>query len=113
MSKSLTLFCSLLVVGFACKKSSTPDIPVCIQQQIDNAKINNLNSNNFQITEYLYQGKKVYAIFPHLADAGIRIYDDNCNSICLIGGFIRNATTLCNGEVFFDKAEKIRDLISP
>jgi hypothetical protein len=100
--------------------SSTPvsephvkNIPDCIKNKINdaiNANGNSVGTGRFVISEYLYQGNKVYTISTGNWDIGIPIYDENCNNICVIGGFIATSTQLCNGEVFFDKALKLRDL---
>jgi hypothetical protein len=109
-STILLSFC-ILFIGLACKKSTSSNIPTCIQKKIDDAK-KSPGVGHYQLTEYWYQGKKVYAESIGIADVAILIYDEECNNICVIGGFIITATQLCNGEVFFDKAVKIRDLVT-
>ncbi len=113
MKIRLILSLIILCIGLGCSKSSTPAIPDCIQKKIDDAIAaygNTPGNERFQISEYQYQGKNVFTISSGIPDAGIPIYDENCIQICLIGGFITTSTLFCNGEIFFDKAIKIRDL---
>jgi hypothetical protein len=102
--------------SFSTNRSSNiiiANVPDCILKKINDAILANGNNKGlglFKISEYLYQGKKVYTITSGFPDSGTPVYDQNCINICYIGGFIITATNLCNGEVFFDKAQKLRDL---
>jgi hypothetical protein len=44
------------------------------------------------------------------ADVPNPIYDKNCNLICSIGGFVSPNLTLCNGDIFSNKAIYIKTI---
>jgi hypothetical protein len=105
------LFLIVIIFAFAsCKKDDglPKDIPDCIKTNIEIEKQNTYGAS--AVTEYLFQGKIVYAVIPSnlIADAATEIHDESCKRICFIGGFGGPAVSQCNGENFFDKAVKKR-----
>jgi hypothetical protein len=102
--KTVFVFLSVLILA-ACEKSTIPDTtPSCIKQAITNGQINGFTVG--KIMAYSFQGDTVYLIEPSipLPDAATPIYDKKCNLICSVGGFISPNLTLCNGDIFSDKA---------
>jgi len=86
------------------KKDIAPNTPSCIRNQI---KWHGKNWNVASVDEYFFQNKLVYAFSPDgkiIADGSTEIKDENCNSICNVGGFGGPDVNLCNGENFFQNA---------
>jgi hypothetical protein len=108
--KTVFLFLSVLLLA-ACVKSTVPDTtPSCIKQAMTNGQINGFTIG--KIMSYSFQGDTVFLMEPPVptADVPNPIYDKKCNLICSVGGFLSPNLTLCNGDIFSDKAIFIKTI---
>lgn len=82
----------------------------CLQNKIIEFSHNEACTEGASVTEYLFQGKKVYLFDPGNcgADFTIPVYDVNCNLKCSLAGFTGN--TLCEGINFYDNAKMLQVL---
>ena len=97
------LFVASLFAG-CCKKDIASNTPGCIRKEISS---HDKNWEVGSIDEYLFQNRTVYAFSPDgsiIADGSTAIKDNNCNTICTVGGFGGPNINLCNGENFFQSA---------
>ena len=95
-----------LLVFVSCKKSDIADgTPSCIYKEIAANKINS-HWGVASVEEYLFQNKLVYVFNPgtDIADAPSIIKDDNCNTICNVGGYGIPPVSMCNGDIFYQVA---------
>lgn len=63
-------------------KSSETDrvaLPKCIKSKIDSFKLKEAHERPQKVTEYSYNGKKVYYITMPCCDFYNEVYDENCN----------------------------------
>lgn len=106
MRLSYIIVIIFLILFISCKKSDIADnIPSCVRNEIATNKIKP-NWGIASVEEYLFQNKLVYVFNPSnsIADAPSFIKDDNCNTICTVGGFGIPPTNMCNGEIFYQAA---------
>lgn len=103
---------SLLLLS-ACNKNGIPSgTASCIKKEIL-ANKNNPDWQTGSVEEYTFQNKTVYAFLPDgniIADGSTTIKDENCNTVCNVGGFGGPAINKCNGENFYEKAALIRTI---
>ena len=96
----------LLLIGCKSSYGIAAGIPKCIYREINH----NRNKDDWmtgRVEEYLFQNKMVYAFQPderRIADGATIIKDQNCTTICHVGGFGGPSVNLCNGENFFQLA---------
>lgn len=102
---ALTALSMLLLT--ACNKNGIPSgIASCIKNEIL-ANKDNADWHTGTVEEYTFQNKTVYGFLPDgniIADGSTTIKDENCNTLCNIGGFGGPAINQCNGENFYEKA---------
>lgn len=104
LMKTVLAIITVLLIA-ACEKSTIPDTtPSCIKQAMTDGQINGFAIG--KIMSYSYQGDTVFLMEPPslTADAPNLVYDKKCNQICSVGGFISPNLTLCNGDIFSNKA---------
>ncbi len=102
----IILFTALLFSIISCQKVELKeDTPACIQQKI----IEFENDVNFcetgkSVYRFKFQDQFVYVFNPGNCGADMMsdVYDQECNSICHLGGIAGNI--MCNGENFSEKA---------
>ena len=85
----MRLFITLLVVlmmGTQCARKIYGDAPSCIQQKINELKSMSQGNPPAKITEYEYEGKKVYLLTKPCCDQFNELYDNNCNYMCAPSG---------------------------
>ena len=75
------------------------DVPSCIQKAVENFKKNSCEKG-LSVKEYTFQGKEVFVFGQDGcgADMTSEVFDSNCKSLGLLGGFIGNVRI--NGEDF-------------
>lgn len=110
----LILVLSILVIA-SCKKSS-PVAPasVCINNLLEPNR-NNPNWEIGSIDEYDLKGKTIYGLSQDgniINDGGIILVDENCNSLCFVGGFAGYGNANCLGVNFFKESKLIRNIWS-
>lgn len=106
--KTVLVFLCVLILS-ACEKTSLPDTtPSCIKQVMATGQINGFTVG--KIMSYSFQGDTVFLMEAPVptADMPNPIYDKKCNLICSVGGFISPNLTLCNGDIFSNKAVFIK-----
>ena len=99
----------LLVLPFANQKCSKArsDVPVCIQQRINEIKKEPKWNPPAEVNEYEYFGKKVYLFSSPCCDQYNKLYDSDCNVICApSGGYTGAGDQKCKD--FFEKATHLR-----
>lgn len=86
--KQLILFCTL--IAFSCGKNSaeiSTTVPSCIQQIIDN----NSESHSIQTIRVQKSGDRLHYWLntdDRFLDGSESIINDNCDTICSLGGFL-------------------------
>lgn len=101
------LFCAILSVmlfSFQCEKDNQDsDIPKCLEDIITQLEKEDCPSVG-TVVQYTFQGKTVFVINPKTcgADLTSAVIDEECNTICQLGGIIGNIT--CEGVNFMDHA---------
>ena len=101
---TIGLILILCIVG--CEKLNLKeDVPKCIEDKIREFRKSALScDSDSQVIRYNFQGINVYVFDPGNcgADMSAPVYDDQCNTICTLGGLGGNV--ICNGERFDEKA---------
>ncbi|MBW8049156.1 MAG: hypothetical protein FVQ77_02220 [Cytophagales bacterium] len=95
----LIIFFALTLAG--CKKIDVPnDTPTCIKKKIRKLLKEDCPSVK-TVYQYSFQGQTVYSFSPQNCGADLtgEVVDDNCNTICWLGGISGNI--LCNGDTFY------------
>ena len=85
----MRLLVALLVIvfiGTQCARKMHGGAPSCIQQKIDELKAMSQGNPPAKITEYEYEGKRVYLLTKPCCDQYNELYDSNCNMICAPSG---------------------------
>lgn len=84
------------------KNNTSKNIPVCIQQKIDDFKKQPIANPPISIYQYNYNRNIVYYITAPCCDRYTTLYDENCNIICHpSGGITGKGDGKCND--FFEK----------
>jgi len=79
------------------------EVPDCIEDKIrEFSNSDQVCDHVANVYRYIFQGKYVYVFDPGncYADAIAPVYDENCNLLCGLGGFLGN--TKCNDIEFGD-----------
>ena len=84
----IILIIPLVLNNTQCSKNRISNIPACIQQKINTIKAQPKWNPPATVTEYLYNGKKVYLFTSDCCDQYIELYDENCNYLCAPSGGI-------------------------
>jgi hypothetical protein len=77
----------IIVTGTQCARKMY-DAPSCIQQKINELKAMTPTNPRARISEYEYDGKKVYLLIKPCCDQYNELYDANCNYVCAPSGGI-------------------------
>lgn len=107
MGKLSTLILSLLLLGFfSCTDDdeNPSSIPACVQEQIDQFKLEQADCMDANIIRYEFQAKKLFAFGEGncIEDRSTFIIEEDCADFCTLGGTLSN--DVCNGEIFFNTA---------
>jgi hypothetical protein len=96
------LFVEISIVG--CNKADE-DLPSCIQDEIDGReKIGEIHLSSVQ--KYELNSKEVYVVnYEGGADFQSPVLDDQCNTVCALGGIAGNDE--CDGVKFSEEAKLI------
>jgi len=91
--KSLLVIAITLCMVSMCKKEKVStrtdsSVPVCVQNRIDEIKKQPKWNPPAQVSEYMYNGKKVYLFTADCCDQFITVVDGECNPICAPSGGI-------------------------
>jgi len=82
----------LLAAGYLsasqCRKERINGIPACIIQKIEAIKAQPQWNPPAEVSEYLYNGQKVYLFTADCCDQFYELYDANCNFLCAPSGGI-------------------------
>ena len=104
--KRISILCVLLTVTtLSCSKKDVElEIPACILEMVSELEAKDDVPEGVNISVYLFQKRHVY-----VRDVGTAalVYDKDCNSIGLLGGFSGNTTI--NGDDFAN-AKLIREI---
>ena len=101
-----TLVIILTVAAQKCKKDLEPLIPTCIQLKIDQIKKEPRWNPPAEVSEYKYEGKRVFYFTSNCCDQYNQVYDDSCILRCAPnGGLTGKGDGKCND--FFQAAEKV------
>ena len=84
----LTLIISVVLSGMHCTKNNNIDAPSCVLQKIKQIKAQPKWNPPATVSEYDYEGKKVYLFTSDCCDQYIELFDNNCNYICAPSGGI-------------------------
>jgi hypothetical protein len=105
----IILVFSLVLSGLRCTKNNIADIPACVQKKINEIKAKPKWNPPATVTEYLYNGKKVYLFTSDCCDQYIELYDSNCNYLCApSGGFTGRGDGKCTD--FYTTATLLREV---
>jgi hypothetical protein len=97
----------MLVLQKQCNKPAEPGIPACVQQRIDDIKKQPLWNPPATVTEYRYEGRRVFLFSSNCCDQYNQVLDENCNYLCApTGGITGKGDRKCTD--FGDKAELIK-----
>ena len=92
-----------------CTKHRIADIPSCIQKKINTIKAQPKWNPPATVTEYLYNGKKVYLFTSDCCDQYNELYDSNCNYLCApSGGIAGSGDRKCSD--FYTTATVLREV---
>jgi hypothetical protein len=101
------LLLSLTLTAFACHNPGiAPGVPSCVFAEISRES-KDAGSMIGAVKEYQYMGRMVYTFEPDtrkIADGATIIKDNNCNTLCSVGGFAGLANNQCLGGNFFKEA---------
>lgn len=76
-----TLFSIMLLTS--CQKAEIPKYtPICIIQEIDIIKSEDVRNPATSIWQYEYNGEMVYYITSYCCDIESQLFDGECNQIC-------------------------------
>ena len=100
----------LFIILTGCKK--TDHLSECIQTKVDEFRTSNPCTNGTSVKEYKFKGKWMYVFVDGscVSDGGAAVWDDNCNYLGYLGGFVAN--TKINGVDFYSNAEYKRTIWS-
>lgn len=111
--KLIVLTALSLSLFIACNKNGIPvGTASCIKKEI-RANMDDPEWLTGTIEEYTFQNKTVYAFLPDgniIADGSTSIKDENCNTLCNVGGFGGPAINQCNGGNFYKEAVLVRTI---
>ena len=107
LMKLIIAFSSVVLLSMQCRKSVNVDAPSCIEQKIRQIKSQSKWNPPATVSEYDYNGKKVYLFTSDCCDQYIELFDSNCNYLCApSGGIAGHGDGKCAD--FYDKATLIR-----
>lgn len=88
-------------------KEEVAAIPICIQVMIDSIKKETRYNPPAEVTEYNYNGKRVFLFTSDCCDNYNSLFDENCNYVCApSGGFTGKGDMKCND--FTEKAKMVK-----
>lgn len=97
----------VLFTGLGCLKPQLKNVPDCIEKKI--ARLRSQGDAPLSVSEYLYNGKKVYLFSMDCCDRYNELYDADCQYICSpSGGFSGGGDGKCVN--FNQEAEFLREL---
>lgn len=105
--------CSLLVVLTVFTLQSClkvpKETPECIKEMIKN-NYATASCEDITVDQYYFQDQTVYTfnVCPDNPDAGIEVYNEECNYLGLLNGFSGNQ--YINGVKFYDHAEFVQTI---
>jgi hypothetical protein len=106
MRAILFLLTSSVIMSFTCNKEAST-IPLCIEQKIDTIKAQPKWNPPAVVTEYIYNGKTVYAFTSDCCDQFNPVFDAECNYVCSpSGGFTGLGDGRCRD--FLQNAKEVR-----
>jgi hypothetical protein len=85
------IFTSCIVLSLAqrqCNRNAAPTIPSCVQARIDSIKQQPVWNPPAEVTEYKYNGQRVFLFSSNCCDQYNEVVDQSCNSICAPSGGI-------------------------
>ena len=88
----------------SCKKIDLPDgTPKCVKKKIKKLRKDDCPSVE-TVYQYSFQGQTVYVFNPKNcgADLTSEVINDNCETVCWLGG--NTGSTTCNGVDFYKEA---------
>ena len=92
-----------------CGKNAAPAVPVCIQSKIDSIKQQPKWNPPASVTEYRYNGKRVFLFSSNCCDQYNQVFDEACNYLCApTGGITGKGDRKCND--FAEKAELVKEV---
>ncbi len=103
--KAVLLIISLLLLIKCHSAEIIPEIPECINEMIDsNDKSDYPCESGKSVYRYFFHDRYVYVFNPGDcgADMMATVYDQNCNSVCGLGGIAGNQ--VCEGVNFSEEA---------
>ncbi len=104
------IFTTCIVLSVAqrqCKRVQAPAIPSCIQARIDSIRQQPKWNPPAEVTEYRYNGKRVYLFSSNCCDQFNEVVDEACNYICApSGGITGKGDRKCTD--FAEKAEMVK-----
>lgn len=101
---------TFIMFAIRCDKDDPEHVvPDCVKDKIDQLEKEDCPSVS-RVLEYQFNGEKVYVIHPENcgADLTSEIVDQDCNTICYLGGIAGNLT--CEGVNFEDHATDERQI---
>lgn len=82
----ISIFIIVTILAIECNKKA--DIPVCINQKIEEIKSQPKANPPIQINEYEYMGERRFLFSAPCCDQYEVLYDESCNYICAPSGGI-------------------------
>jgi hypothetical protein len=105
----IVLLIPLVLSGSRCTKNRIEGIPTCVQKKINEIKAQPKWNPPATVTEYLYNGKKVYLFTSDCCDQYITLYDSDCTYLCApSGGFTGQGDGKCKD--FYTTATLLREV---
>lgn len=91
-----------------CNKSKDEKVPNCIYDLIQSTQPSPLEIES--VDEYQLNQKRVFLfrMLPECCDIAHPVYNTDCNSVCILGGFTGN--TNCDGKQFDSTAVFVRQV---
>jgi uncharacterized protein DUF6970 len=76
----------VLLVAFQKLKKDHADLPICIQQKIDEIKAQKKWNPPAEVHEYFFKGMRVFYFSSNCCDQYNVVVDEKCNYICAPSG---------------------------
>lgn len=105
----ITLVAVIFATVAGCEKQGIPkDTPSCILQEIKKIQDEEIRNPAGSVWQYEYEGKIVYYIPTYCCDIPSRLFDADCNLICMPdGGYTGKGDGKCSDFLLARKGERL------
>jgi hypothetical protein len=76
----------LILAGTQCARKMYGDAPSCLIEKLNEIRSEPVGNPPAKLSEYEYNGKRVYLLIKPCCDQYNELYDSNCNYLCAPSG---------------------------